>query len=352
MQEIKKVLFFLPSSVGGAERMTITIAKMLDKATYQVCFVIVGKSIHPISEFIHDSYSIRHLHVYNIWDFGFMKILGVIRKEKPYAVFSSMMYLNVRVILAAHLNRVKRIIVRNDSHLSLAPPYVRFLIKRHYPNAHHIIAQQVEMGDELKSLLRCHSSKVVVLQNPIDVQLIENKLKGVESPFTNHDEIRYVCVASVYYWKGQDVLIRAFSKLRKIMTNVHLFLVGSVGDRDFESKLHSLISTCDLSTSVTFVGYTDNPYKWIRYSDCFVLPSRIEGLPNSLIEAQYLGIPVVATQSIPLISRLISNGINGYSVPVDDADSMCEAMIKAPQLKNVRMTYQPSTEKEFTSLFE
>ena len=63
----RKILFFLPSSVGGAERMTITIAKMLPRNLFNVKFVIVHKSMGDIINFIPKEYGIIHIPIHNIY---------------------------------------------------------------------------------------------------------------------------------------------------------------------------------------------------------------------------------------------------------------------------------------------
>ena len=99
------------------------------------------------------------------------------------------------------------------------------------------------------------------------------------------------------------------------------------------------------------VGFDTNPYKWVKGADCYVLSSRTEGLPNSLIEAMHIGVPVVATRCIPIIERIVADGYNGYLTDVDDIASMEEAMLKAVKLRDFENTYKPATKEDFVGLF-
>ena len=81
------------------------------------------------------------------------------------------------------------------------------------------------------------------------------------------------------------------------------------------------------------------------------MPSRKEGLPNSLIDAMYLGKPVVATTCIPVISRIVRDGYNGILVAPEDVEAMAAAMQKAIYLKDFKMTYTPASKEDFISLF-
>ena len=81
------------------------------------------------------------------------------------------------------------------------------------------------------------------------------------------------------------------------------------------------------------------------------MPSRLEGLPNALIEAMYLERPVVATKCIPVVSRIVDDGKNGYLAESENILSIAECMVKALTLQHVKMTYKPSTNEDFIRLF-
>ena len=81
------------------------------------------------------------------------------------------------------------------------------------------------------------------------------------------------------------------------------------------------------------------------------MPSRFEGLPNSLIDAMYLGKPVVATRCIPVIDRIVKNDYNGIVVESENIDALAEGMKKATLLKDFEMTYHSATNEDFISLF-
>ena len=91
----KKVLFCIPPSCGGAERVTLTIAKLLDREKYDVKVIIIGRTIGEIKEFIPDYMEIIHIKIWNIWDFTTWRLVKVFKKEKPDFCFCSLMYLNI-----------------------------------------------------------------------------------------------------------------------------------------------------------------------------------------------------------------------------------------------------------------
>jgi len=350
--ETKKVLFFLQPEVGGAEKVTVLIAKMLSNAGYAVKFVILGKSKGKICQFIPSGYDVQLLRIVNMWDFLILKLTLLLKKEKPYAVFCSAMHYNSRLIIAAQIIGGIKIVIRNCNYLSNLRWDKMAMARLTYKKADWIIAQQEDMRKEIiNTLPRLNPSKVVTLHNPIDKETID-KGSMAPNPFPDADNVNYVCVARFTPSKGQDVLAKAFVEVAKVNPKAHLWFIGRYDDKDdFVCRVKAILRDGDCIDSVHFVDYDSNPYRWMKYSDCFVLPSRREGLPNVLIEAQYLGIPCVATISIPLIDSIIIDGENGYKVMCDDYAAMSKAMVKAISLNQIKMTYAPADNNEFIYLF-
>ena len=349
----RKVLFFLPSNTGGAERMTITLAKMLPRDEFEVKFVIVHRSLGTIVNFIPPEYEVIHIPVHNIWCAATLRMIRVMKREKPDIVFSSLLYLNARLVIAAKLCGCKSI-VRNNIDISRSLSKITpLLVKLTYRWADAIIAQQEEMHDEIITYTGVPSTKVVTLHNPLDIETIANKSK-VPSPFTdNGSQIKYVWVARFGHEKGQDLAVEALAKVVESVTNAHLYLVGKYDEKSsFYKDLVRFCKTRELQERVHFVGFDTNPYRWVKNCDCYVMPSRLEGLPNSLIDAMYLGKPVVATKCIPVIERIVQDGYNGYLAETDNADSIADCMKKALSLKNFTMTYKPATKEEFINRFK
>lgn len=349
----KTVLFFISPWVGGAERMTINIAKMLNPLDWEIHFVIVGQTIEDIQRIIPESFKIHLLKVRNIWDFTVIKMKLLMYHLKPHCVFGSLGYLNCRIILAAKIVGGIKIIVRNDNNLHYYRKDIRQFIKYTYPYADYIIAQQEEMRDELLHYLKnTEKTKIITLKNPIDKETIEDKIKE-PSPYINIDNINYLSVGRVVRQKGYDILIKSFIKVHEENEKSHLYIVGKYVENDnYYVELKKIIKNEHIEKNVHFVGFDSNPYKWMKYCDCFVLSSRFEGLPNALIEAMYLKRPVVASTCIPIIERIIDDAYNGYKVEPEDVDGLASAMINALDLKDFNMTYKQSSEEDFVKLFD
>lgn len=347
----RKVVFILPNSIGGAERMSINIANFLDKDTFDVKFVVMGKSLNPISNLIPSNYDIELIKIRNIWYFFTFRLIRLFRKEKPHVVFCSLMNLSVRVIIASKIVGGIKCIIRSDNYCNVLRKDQFWLCRATFRYADIIIAQQEDMRREIIKKLSINSDKIVTIHNPLDTKKID-LMVNTPNPYPSNNSVNYLWVARFDYWKGQDILIKSFLIVKKIVKNAHLYLVGGFDKNSkYYQEISSLIINNNLQNDIHVIGYDSNPYKWMKYCDCFVLPSRIEGLPNALIEAMYLKRPVVAARCIPIISNIIEQGYNGFLVEKEDYNNMANAMIKAITLKNFEMTYKPSTSLDFIKLF-
>ena len=79
--------------------------------------------------------------------------------------------------------------------------------------------------------------------------------------------------------------------------------------------------------SVIVTGEQAHPEDYYRAADCYIFPSRHEALPTSLIEAISSGLPAVVSD-IGGCDDLVQNGVNGYRVPVEDADAYAARILE------------------------
>lgn len=347
----QKVLLFMPGTVGGSQRMMIALSKFLDSNKYKIKVFIIDKKLGGIEHFVPVDWEIELLKIRNIFDFPIMRMVHVIKQESADFLFSSIYYLNLRVLVASKLTGVPAIL-RNDNYVKVLTPSQKFWVKHIYKWAKVTIMQQEEMYDEfLETFPMYPKDKAVVIYNPIDTEAIK-ELTNAPSPYPTDNSVNFVWVARFHPTKGQDVLARAFVKMHNRLKNSHLYFVGRFQDYKFYECVSEIISEAGLQDFVHYVGFDNNPYRWIKYCDCFVLPSRLEGLPNALAEAMYMERPVVSTACIDIINRMVVNGYNGYIVPPEDSDAMAEAMLKAVSLKSFGMTYKPTEPEVFRKLFK
>jgi glycosyltransferase involved in cell wall biosynthesis len=135
---------------------------------------------------------------------------------------------------------------------------------------------------------------------------------------------RLVTVARLRPEKGHDTLIDAAAAITRAVPGVTLTIVGEGPMRE---QLTARVASRGLEDRVLFAGHTDDVAATLRGHDVFVLPSRSEAFPNSVIEAMATGLPVVASD-IGGIPELIEHGRNGLLVRPGDAGELARAVIE------------------------
>jgi glycosyltransferase involved in cell wall biosynthesis len=123
--------------------------------------------------------------------------------------------------------------------------------------------------------------------------------KRLRRIFNKNDGIKpwYLCHVGMmeHMYKGQDVLIDAVAKC--IGNGIKLELT-MVGDGRLKSKLQTMVKRLKIGEYVKFIGKLppgDAIYQVLDSADLYVLPSRQEGLPRSVIEAMARGLPCIAS---------------------------------------------------------
>lgn len=105
--------------------------------------------------------------------------------------------------------------------------------------------------------------------------------------------------------------------------NLQLVILGEGPARDY---LQRLIVDLGLQNVVILPGAVSNPYRWMAFSDLFVMPSRSEGFPTALAEAMSLGCTVISCNCPDGPDEIIRHQHDGLLIPVDDDQALIEAM--------------------------
>ena len=156
--------------------------------------------------------------------------------------------------------------------------------------------------------------------------IIPNPIVIPELRWIGFDAKTIVSVGRLHVrFKRQDVLLKSFRKVLDAYPDYKLVLYGDGPDR---KSLEQLAKELSMDGSVEFKGKVANVMKIIADEGIFVLSSDSEGMPNALMEAMALGMPVISTDCEPGGAKaLIQNGVNGIIVPRGDVDRLAEAII-------------------------
>lgn len=158
--------------------------------------------------------------------------------------------------------------------------------------------------------------KCKIIYNPVDIQ----DKKGLA--LQTDKQHRIVSVARLMKQKNQLMMIDAFAQIKKEYPSYTLTIYG---EGPFREELEKRIAELELSNSVLLPGRTQKVFESIADAELFVLSSDFEGMPNALIEAMCLGLPVISTK-VSGATDLIQHEHNGLLVDVGDTEQMVEAM--------------------------
>ena len=183
---------------------------------------------------------------------------------------------------------------------------------------------QTDVADDLTRTAKIPQNLIKVIYNPIVTPDLQDKSEApLDHPWFKDGEPPVVlAVGRLTDQKAFDVLIQAFSLVRKNRPARLLIL----GEGENRPALQSLIKQLGLEQDVSLMGFVQNPYPYMAHASLFVLPSRWEGLPTVLVEALYLGTPIIATDCPGGSREILKDGQFGKLVPVDAPLILAEAI--------------------------
>lgn len=145
----------------------------------------------------------------------------------------------------------------------------------------------------------------------------------------DHAATRFLFSGALIARKGVDLLARAFQKVQKEMSDVHLSVLGA---GEMQHSLQARLASC--GDRVTFLGFQpweDLPLYYAK-ADVLVAPSRRDGWALVIPEAMAAGLPVISTWTTGAAHEFIRNGHNGWVINPNDVIHLAEAMRQAARL--------------------
>ena len=336
-----KISFFLPHlRIGGVERSFFILAKTLEKRGHLVEIVTLGK----MSYIEESSFSVPVIHLQkNKVLTSILPLTRYISKNKIDIMISAQYYANIGILIAQYFSKLKpKIIITERSHLTeslkeiglLKRILFKILIRILYKNADSIVGNSKAVCENILSSTKINNKKVKLILNPTFVsEILEKAKKPVKEKWiTSSKDPIILTVGRLSSQKNISLLIDSFSNLLP-MVNCKLLIIGDGPQRKMlESKTNSM----NLSNRVKFLGYSSNPYKYFKYCSVFALTSNFEGLPNVLIEAQALNLPIVTTNSPGGSREVVLDGLSGLLVDNANRNEIAESLFELIKNNNLR----------------
>jgi glycosyltransferase involved in cell wall biosynthesis len=149
-----------------------------------------------------------------------------------------------------------------------------------------------------------------IVHNFVDLNSVKNKSKEKINInlFKTKTKTKIISVGRLTKQKNHMNLLKAVNNLRN-KDNIELVILGSGKE---EYALKNYIKKNYLDKFVRIIGYKKNPFKYIKHSNVFILPSEFEGSPNILLEAACLKKLIISSNCKTGPKRILSKGKGGY----------------------------------------
>lgn len=297
----KKLVLILPSLAGGgAEKVTLNLLENIDKKYFD-CTLFLINDVGPLKV---------NFNKYQIINFSSARlrnalpsILAQIKNIQPDIILSTFPHITIPIILIKKLlyNNIK-VISREPNMIdqSLGSTNFSFLFKKLYkiimPFSDKIIVSSKGMQKDLykKGIKK---DKLTIIQNPIDIDLLRKINKFKRHPGSG---LRLVSMGRLVYQKGFDRILPIIKNIK----NAHITILGE--GKEY-TNLSRIVEELNIKDKVSFKGFVHDPKKYIAAADYFILPSRWEGLPNSVLESLALGTPVITFTEIIGLMDIVPN---------------------------------------------
>lgn len=321
--------------IGGAERQLPHILRRLDAARYQliVCSLTTDGPIG--AELRQQGVEVVALGARKCTDLGVLvRLARLLRRRRVDILHAHLFHSNVVARLIGRVCRVP-VIVTSEHETGVWKRLPQLLIER----------ATARLGDRVIAVSQAAGDWAVRKQGvPRDRLCVIRAGVSVPAQTTDRESLRHrlreefgfpqdapvvLSVGRIHPAKGYEYLLAAVPIVRASVPEARFLIVGGARDKD-GAYLKALISSAErleLGPAVTFAGAREDIADLMRGADMLALSSIWEGLPNVLLEAMAVGLPVVSTVAGGC-AELSDGGKNMRLVPIKDVRALAAAIIE------------------------
>jgi glycosyltransferase involved in cell wall biosynthesis len=317
------IAFLLTSfDVGGTERQMVELIRRLDRSEFEVHLAVLHRRGALETHATRDVASVAEFPIAGFGRPSALRQLAAFarwcRRIRARIVHTVDLYSNILGLPGAALAGVPVRIGNRRELASTIGRRGRIAAQRlAYKSAHAVVANAKAAVEQLRSE-RVPDHKIHIIPNGVncDAFAVHNREASVGPR-------RVITVANLRPEKGHDTLIAAASTIVQHYSNVEFHIVG---DGPCRAALEQQVRDRGLAPRFHFLGERSDIPGLLAESDVFVLPSRSEACPNSVLEAMATGLPVVASR-VGGVPELIDSGVNGILITPDAPDALAAATL-------------------------
>jgi len=327
------------TTIGGAEKTLYTLSTLIDPSVCEVVGVVSLKPKGPYARQLEALgrrvYSLKVDQRVGLQDL--QKLALVIHETKPDLVHA-IMYQAIQ--LARGVKRLRyadfKLITSPRVHYRTRTPFSLFVDGFLKKADDLLIAESEASRSYLVDKLSYDKSKTVMIRNGVDIagwSISKSDRKQRREMIGIGDKDFLVgSIGRLEEQKGQSFLIDAMAEILQNHPEAKCVILG---EGPMHAELQARIDAHGIGTSVGLLGEQDEITAWLSAFDAFVLPSLWEGIPNALLEAMALGLPVIAS-NVDGVPETVVHDLSGLLVKPGDAKALVVSindMIEDPSLR-------------------
>jgi glycosyltransferase involved in cell wall biosynthesis len=328
---VMQVGFFIEKyGRGGVERMMVNTASGLARLGILVDYL--APSGGPYLDDLDDLVRFRGMPKGRIESVQYVH--DYLRREKPNCIVVAKdkdlaLVLSAKRRAGSDVKVIMRPGTTASARLDKKLPLVRWIkrrtISRLYGKAAAIVANSEAVRRDVGLITGIPVEEIHLIRNPVVSDLLIRRAQepAAHQWFKDKKAPVILGVGNLHRVKDFATLIKAFALVRR-RRMVRLIILG---EGHLKEKLKTLASNLGVGEDVSFPGFIENPYPFIRSADLYVLSSVREGSPNALTEALALGTPVVATDCPGGVREILQQGCWGAIVAMKSPGEMANAIV-------------------------
>lgn len=308
---MKILLFINQLGGGGAERIaTIMLNHFCEKHDSYVAITNFEIPFYPLNnkvKIIDDRIKVKFKGASRIP--RFLKMILTIKKIKPDLIISFMTKNNINALTANLILRRKIIVTEHNTLKRLQSKHYQLLRKILYPTADKIIFVSNEDCQNFG-----YVSKSLTIYNPLMLPPYNDYNKRENTIIT-------IAPTDRWYNKGLDLLISAWNQIAVTNINWHLEILGEKDDNDLPKGIN-----IQAKEKTILLGWQNNVKDILQTKSIFILASRYEGCPVSLIEAMSQGCACIVTNCDGGMKEMITDGVDGLIAQSGDIKDIADKL--------------------------
>lgn len=333
-----ELILLIPKiKMGGIERNFIWLQNKLinNKSKFSVIFFSENdkESLNSLKNFSYNVLFKNKLYYENsFFDNIFITILLFFflkKKKKTNPKIKILSYKShlIPIVVCKLLNINLTIRLSNNfNYLYLEKKFFKFfLVFLKYKYFYKLVDCIISPSKELKFLIcKKFNLNSIYIPNPINKELINSHIqsKNFLNKFSDDKFLNIISVGRLSKQKNHIELLKSLKSLKE--KSSQLFHCKIIGNGELKNELFKYTIDNNLIDNVEFIYDCNYPYQHIVNSNLIVLNSLYEGLPNILLEAIYLKIPIISSNCATGIHEILDNGKYGTIYNLGDYNSLTD----------------------------